>query len=331
MNTTDLRYVLDERSSDSAEQVMHHLRLQGVAAKVRRRRRRRAAAWTTCVVVAIASVAAAVVPGPRPNRPGPAPAVRMIEGFPEYANGARVVAASSAALPERRLEVTIVPTTVELVLFSRCAAGKDTLEEKVTVNGRALSDGTCGGAYRPAGLDLALGQPATFVMTITGAQRFDGENTVAAPMPATGLFALAVGERVPFESYPLPPRPAALGPFDIFPAGCTEERCPGAVIIRSDPADPAKPVRRTVTWKTISRIDMISQTPGLLHLRVAGVEIATGEWWDYERGGSGVFGDENGGWKTEFGIDPKPGDQVTVEIVPEHLTGAWQVVLQPAT
>ncbi|WP_204034806.1 hypothetical protein [Micromonospora qiuiae] len=46
--------------------------------------------------------------------------------------------------------------------------------------------------------------------------------------------------------------------------------------------------------------------------------------------GSGMYGDEGGEWKREFGIDPRRGEAVTVEVVPEHVTGAWQVVLVPA-
>ena len=341
MNLTDLKQVLDERSGESAEHVVHHMRLHGVRAKVVARRRRRAAAWTTCAVVALAGLAtAAVVPGLRPdatptpaNRPSP---VRTIEGFPEYASGARVVAARSAALPERRIEVTIVPTTLDLVVFTRCdGTGEQVeLEEKVTVNGHDFVGGGCGGASRPhgwEGLDVAVGKPATFVMTITGAQRSDETGDVPVAVPDAGTFGLAIGERIPFDQYPLPPRPATLGPLTTtLMAGCTEALCPDATIIRSDPADPARPVRQTLAWKTLDSIDMVAQTPGLLHVRVNGVEITTGEWWDYQMSGSGMYGDKDGGWKREFGLEPRPGDAVTIEIVPEHLTGAWQVVLSPA-
>ncbi|WP_410809630.1 hypothetical protein [Micromonospora sp. 067-2] len=342
MNLVDLQRVLEERSDDSAEHVMHHLRLHGVQAKVLARRRRRIATWATCAVVALAGIAAtAVVSGLRADlAPAPVdtpPRVRTIEGFPEYANGARVVAAKSAALPERRVEVTVVPTTLDLVVFSRCdSAGEEVvLEMALTVNGHDFSGGTCAGALRPRGwkdMDVAVGRPATFVMTITRAKRAGSAEAgdVQVPIPAVGAFGLAIGERVPFDRYPLPPRPAALGPLDqAFPAGCTEAACPQAVILRSDPADPTRPVRQTVTWKTMGSIDMVAQTPGLLHLSVNGVQITTAEWWDYTRGGNGMYGDRDGGWKREFGLDLRAGDPVTVEAVPEHLTGAWQVVLTP--
>ncbi|SNT64434.1 hypothetical protein SAMN05421812_11736 [Asanoa hainanensis] len=335
MNTTDLRQLLDERSGDSAEQVMHHLRLRGVAAKVRRRRRRRVATWAACVLVALGGFSAfALRPGPTPPAP---PTTHTIEGFPEYGLGTRVTAAASADFAVRRVEVTLVPSTLDLTVFTRCDRVSDTtaIDMTVTVNDHELTGGTCGAAARWSTWTPELGvvkdRPATFVMTITGARRFDGEQTVAAPIPETGTFGLALGERVPFDSYPLPPRPSGpLPPLDENPSFCSTARCLDAVIIRSDPNDPTLPVRRTLTWKPLSTIDLVSQTPGFLHLRVNDVEIATGEWWDYEQGGHGVTGDQGGQWKEPFGLDPRPGDRVTIEIVPEHQTGDWQVILKPA-
>ncbi|WP_446217947.1 hypothetical protein [Micromonospora sp. IBHARD004] len=344
MNLSDLKQVLDERSGDSADQLVHHMRLQGVQAKVVARRRRRIATWATCAVVALAGIAAAaVVPGLRTDvTPTPADSpspVRTIEGFPEYANGARVVAAESAALPERRIELTIVPTTLDLVIFSRCDGTGEKVEpwEKLSVNGHDLGGGSCSGvgASRQHGwerLEVAVGKPATFVMTITGAHRVEETGYVPVAIPDSGTFGLAIGVRIPFDQYPLPPRPS--GPLDplhqTLMAGCTERLCPDAVIVRSDPADPTRPVQRTLTWKTIDSVDMLAQTPGLLHVRVNGVEITTGEWWDYQMSAVGMFGDRRGAWKREFGLDLNPGDSVTIEIVPEHITGAWQVVFSPA-
>lgn len=339
MNLTDLKQVLDERSDDRAEQVMHHVRLHGVRTKVVARRRRRIAAWTACAVVALAGIAAtAVVPGLRADV-GPTPAatpspVRIIEGFPEYANGARVVAAESAALPERRVELTIVPTTLDLVIFTRCEGTGDNvrLDGKVSVNGHFLVGGGCGGSSRQLNwdrFDVVVGKPATFVMTISGAR--DPE-LVPVAIPDSGTFGLAIGVRIPFDQYPLPPRPSGtLEPLhQTLMAGCTEELCPDAVILRSDSADPKRPVQRALTWKTMYSVDMVAQTPGLLHVRVNGVEITTGEWWNYDMGTSGMYGDKDRAWKREFGLDLNPGESVTIEIVPEHMTGDWQVVFSPA-
>jgi hypothetical protein len=342
MNLTDLKQVLDERSSGSAEHVMYHVRLHGVRAKVVARRRRRVAAWTACAVLALAGIAATMVmPGLRTNvAPDPAASpspdlARTIEGFPEYANGARVMAAESAELPQRRVELTIVPTTLDLVIFSRCdgTGTKAQLEQKVSVNGHDLASGSCGSASRMRdwdGLDVAVGKAATFVMTITGVQRLDDETgNVHLQIPETGTFGLAIGERIPFDAYPLPPRPSTLRPLE-FPAGCTPAQCPDGINIWSNPFDPTRPVRRTVIWRTMESLDMVAQTPGFLHVRVNGVEVMKGEWWDYKMLYFGMYGDEGGAWKRDFGLDVRPGQAVTIEIVPEHITGAWQVGFTPA-
>ncbi|RKN50541.1 hypothetical protein [Micromonospora endolithica] len=339
MNLIDLRQVLDDRSVGSPGQVANQGRLRGVRTKVLARRRRRIATWTTAGVAAVV-VAAAVVPGGRPDAT-PAPAVtpsppRMIEGFPEYAQGARVVAATSGVAPEVRVEVTMVPTTLDLVVFTRCdGAGENVaIEQELRVNGRLLTEGTCAGSVRPddvAGLGVVVGEPATFVMTTTGAQRYAESSAVAVPIPDGATFGFAVGERMPFERYPLPPRPSgAPTPLDRVPRNCAPTDCADAVVLRSDPADPNLPIRRSVRWRTLAQIDMVAQTPGLLHVRVDGVEVTTGEWWDYAMAGNGMYGDKDQGWKAAFGLDPRPGEQVTVEIVPEHVTGPWRVVLVPA-
>ncbi|GAB3945080.1 hypothetical protein GCM10027614_36280 [Micromonospora vulcania] len=245
------------------------------------------------------------------------------------------MAAKSAALPDRRVEVTIVPTTLDLIVFDRCGGTGDGVVLKIalSVNGHDFVEGTCGGALRPSrwdGRDVAVGRPTTFVLTVTGARRSAETGDVDAPIPDAGTFGIAIGERIPFDRYPLPARPTALASLhQMLPAGCTEALCPDAVIIRSDPADPMRAVRRTVTWKTMDSIEMLAQTPGLLHLRVDGVEVKVGEWWDYAMNGHGMYGDKDGAWKREFGLDLHPGDPVAIEIVPEYVTGAWQVVLIP--
>ncbi|MEU1395616.1 hypothetical protein ABZ403_06050 [Micromonospora zamorensis] len=336
MNLTDLPQVLDERSGDPAGHVMHDVRLRGVRAKVVARRRRRIATWTTCAVVALGGVAtAAVVPGlhsdvaPVPaDSPSP---VRTIDGFPEYADGARLVAVKSATLPERRVELTIVPTTLDLVVSTRC--DEALLQEQLSINGRDLgANGDCGtGHLGPiwATYGVAVGRPSTFVLTITGVRQLNQSGVIQTQVPSSGTFGLAIGERVPLDQYPVPPRSSVtLGPL-LLPAGCPEVPCGDFVIIRSDPADPSRAVRQTVTWKTIETITMDSQTPGLLHLRVNGKEITTGRWWDYSTIPDSMYGDKDGRWTREFGLTLRPGDPVTIEVVPEGTTGAWQIVFAP--
>ena len=88
-------------------------------------------------------------------------------------------------------------------------------------------------------------------------------------------------------------------------------------------------LRDVVTWTAFESIDMASQTPGYLHIRVNGVEVARGEWWDYEQAGYSVPVDKKDDWTKHFGLTVRAGQQVTIEIVPEYTTGAWKVVFTP--
>ncbi|WP_327038386.1 hypothetical protein [Micromonospora maris] len=341
MNLTDLKRVLDERSRETAEQAVHRSRLHGVRAKVRARRRRRIAAWATAGV-AVAAAVTFVLPGLRPDLT-PTPAVSpsptpTIEGFPEYANGARVVAARSAPLSARQVEVTVVPTTLDLVIFTRCDGVDENIavERTVRVGSRVVADGTChDGSLHPAdwaGLGVTVGQPATVVLTITGAYQSGDAGEMGVPVPERGEVGLAIGARMPFDDYPLPPRPGVLTPLNqaSWPAGCSETVCQNVIVIRSDPDDPTRPVSTELDWPTVTSIDMVSQTPGLLRVQVAGVQVAVGEWWDYQLTGAQMYGDADGQWKRDFDLDLRRGDRVRIEVVPAQVTGAWQVVLTPA-
>ncbi|MFF0469874.1 hypothetical protein ACFYPX_20860 [Micromonospora zamorensis] len=42
-----------------------------------------------------------------------------------------------------------------------------------------------------------------------------------------------------------------------------------------------------------------------------------------------MYGDKDGRWTREFGPTLRPGDPVTIEVVPEGITGAWQIVFAP--
>jgi hypothetical protein len=310
MNLTDLARVLDERSHDDTGRILHHLRLAGVREKVLRRRRRRAATWVCCAVVGLIAVAALVVPGGATDRtptPAASTAPGTIAGFPEYAPGARVSAAETASLS--------VPSTPALVLFSRCEVAEPDLVllVSVTVDGHTDPD------YSPCTADIvgrsldaagvAVGRSITVVLAVIGATRFGGSGAL---IPPEGTLAAAVGERVPFDAYPLPPRPSRLSPLPVD--------CPGCAVIRSDPANPATAARVTVTWP--------DETPGFLHVTVNDVYVGTGEWWDYEREG---FVMDTARWPTTFGLDLGAGDEVAVEVLPEYLTGDWQLVLRAAT
>jgi hypothetical protein len=163
-----------------------------------------------------------------------------------------------------------------------------------------------------------IGQPATISMTIAPS---GGE-----PLVADGTFGLAVGEPVQFERYPLPPRPSELPPLD--PELSDIEGWVSVARIDSDPSAPAGPASTTMRWSEHLIVAARAQTPGLLHLHVNGAHVTVAQGpltvWDYDQRETGI-NLEAATWSG--GPPPAPGDEVTVTVVPEHMSGDWVVEL----
>lgn len=332
MNVTDLRRVLDENSAGPAGETPNHLRLRGVRTKVVARRRRRmvaAAAATVAVLAGAAVVAPRLGVDTSPDVSATPSPTGTVEGFQEYQSGFRVVGAKWAPIQNGRIELTITPSTLDLAVVTRCEGIGDRYSYvgiALTSNGRNPRQTSCGATVSWHESGLAVGEPATFVFT---AGRVLGPSGEDATLAGPGMLGVAIGEQVAFEDYPLPPRPSGpLRPLEDkrLLDGCRETPCPEEFVFRSDPEDPRQPLRRIVSWRTVEVIDMISQTPGILKVRVNGRSVATGRWWTYEQSGYGAYGDEDGAWAREFGLSLRPGDPVTIEILPDHVTGAWTVV-----
>jgi hypothetical protein len=338
----DLTELLEERSAEPAEGAAHHLRLAAVTARVVGRRRRRRAAvvaiGAAAAVLLVIGLTATLRPSAAPRPAGTTPTAsptRLIEGFPEYAQGARVVAAKAAAPPNRTVTVGFVPATLDLVFFDRCDGLPDqvAITVELTLNGRPFGTSTCGSGSQSSDLTkygLAAGKPATFTATVRGATGFSSEtgSETKVAVPAAGTFGVAVGERMPFSEYPLPPRPSTLRPLEPgLPVNSAGLEPSGSVVLRADPADPTRAQWLTLTWRTMERVELVSQTPGRLRVRVNSVEVTTGEWWDYQQSSFYSFPDVE--WPSAPGLTVRPGDPVTIEVIPEHVTGDWRVVFVP--
>lgn len=310
MNVTDLQDILHERAATGAEERAHRL-LAGVHQRYETRRRRRAVAGVAAGVVALAALGAVAVTRPS-ARVGPAPVVqpsiRTINGFPEYADGARIAASAQDANPEtRQLSVTFTPRTLYLVFWTRCTGEG---AQDLSVGGKliASSDGRCGPSTRwippeqliDAGLEIGK------------------ETTISFRTPG-GPMAVAVGEEVPLAGYPFPPRPAELRPLQVGTS-------PGEhIVVRADPADPNRPVSVTLIWSGSYQAKYSSQTPGRLVTTVGGSALTINRWWDYEQKDHGTYIDPTLRDGTRF----SNGDRVTVTVTPERMTGDWALVLRP--
>lgn len=307
MKVGELRELLDERSDKPPDEVMNHLRLAGVRAKIRGRRRRRALlllALAALLVVGAGTLALVPLGG---SSPAPASAPSTIGGFPEYAFGAHVISAESARLPVRRITLAVtVNSNPDLVVLTRC--GDLSLEVQLTLDGNVLASGPCQpGATRPLG--LRKDRTSALVLTV-----------LDAPPGSSAEYGVAVARPMAFPEYPLPPRPSSVKPLAVRgDETCAARPCGEPIVLRSDEHDPLRPVVMKITWTRMRSVQAVSQTPGHLAVTIGGIALGTGTWWSYDQ--------------TVVPFTPSvqiaAGTDVTVAIEPEYVTGAWQVVLTP--
>jgi hypothetical protein len=331
VNLTDLRDVLDERSTTDHAEARAHVILDGVHGRLAIRRRRRQVIATSAAVVAVLAVGAGALAVTRSAGRTPTPAasaaVPTINGFPEYAQGARVIAASPPlARAATSVRLAFVPSTTGLVFFVRCDGSDKGYE--VSLNGRLMMSGSgCGtsGTPDPAAVrsyGVQVGKPSTV--------------TVTFPSDPPANFAVAVGEKVDVTRYVFPARPSALQPLDLETGNMKIGDDRGieyrtTKLVHADPAYPNRPVDLTFPWGTGVHLMLLSQTPGALTVSINGAAIAHGEWWDYgqtltdggtDRDWSPTPPDRNG-WPR-----PQRGAGTTLTVKPERMTGDWAVAIQ---
>jgi hypothetical protein len=320
MNLTDLRDELDARSVPD-DDPFGPARLAGVHGRIRTIRRRRVGG----VAAAIAAVVAIVIGYgtlPRPAalpEPATTPSPSLVNGFPEYAAGAKVVATGTTAM-SRTLTLTAVAGDRGFSFTHRCTLTDEYLMVRWRIAGRNDSSGaSCstdgGGSYRPddafwAQAGIRPGDTVTFVAWV----EWDGRKPRSTPLP-DGTFSFAVMRRLAFEEYPLPPRPAVLEPLseaaaNISPAGAI-------AVVESDPATPNAARSIAVAVPAGAILDIGAQTPGTMRVLVDGKLLATAEWWSYDLGISGyTLRDGEKGTR-----------RLTLTFQPEHMTGAWRAVI----
>lgn len=318
MNLTDLRDVLDERSATYDVEARSHLTLTGVQRRLVIRRRRRIAATAAAVVVVLAAGAGTLAVTRSSGRtPAVAPTVAMVHGFPAYAQGARVIAASE---PDgMSAPLTFVPDSTNLVVFVHC--DDDTKEYRILLNNHEAMGGKgCGSSFgindTEPELGVRVGQPSTV--------------TVRFPEGRISGFAVAVGAAVPVNEYVFPARPTPLKPLDVRDdlEALPDEGATTVAMVRADPINPARSMAEAFHW-TGGRLHLLlrAQTPGKLRVALNGVTVREGDWWDYDQGL--VDGGRNEDWSVKL---PKPTVNAPVSILvtvtPERMTGDWAVALQ---
>ena len=352
----DLRGLMDERSAEGHD-VPAVDRLSAVRRTIALRRMRRTVAGLAVTVAVVAAGSAgylAVADGkpaqpPFGNRPTSASlqastsapgttGVKPVAGgrigpFSEYAHGYRVVAIGQAPARTKKVQLTWKVSAADVRFYSYCPGlpGRHlSLVAVYAIDGIPVGSMNCVSELRegpnpfparpePAPAGLRVGDTVTVTFTATGAQDNDGREL--SSVPAEGTIHFAVAERVRFEDFPLPPRPAHLQLPQ--PDGMATE--PGTTVVFSDPADPNKPVTTTLTWHLGYEFTVIPQTPGIYHVAVNGVDVLMKEVFDYAGNGANVGCSVKPGERTcAAGLLSIPdGATVTVTVVAQYATGPW--------
>jgi hypothetical protein len=268
--------------------------------------------------------------------------VNPLDGIPEYFDGTRQLAGTDGGIDERQ-SFTVTPTMLDLVLHARCEPDQPvngmvvlqaelaaSVAESTTILQWFCTVDDSGPAevvslafqdadrWRGFWDELTVGEPVTIEIEVVAAQTTTGEWLPEVP---DGTFQVSVAERVPFEEYEFPPRPAVLA---LLP-----DAGRGTIELRADAVDPNRRIETTMTWRDEYGcgesvgypFSLTSQTPGSLRVFVNGVEMGERTWWDYEQREVGFLSDA-------ACDEVADGEMVTLAVQPEHMTGDWRVWLR---
>jgi hypothetical protein len=315
MNLSDLTEVLRDHAQPSDTVV--NARLAGVRAKVAASRRRRAVGAAACVVLALVGVVYAVIP-----RSGwsSEPALH-VRSFPEYQLGTRLAGQAWADVPSSSVALRFVPTTLDFKVFVKCDVGKNVdMDVKVEVNGKAFRSGGCGGATGVGNWGawgVEIGKAVLITMTVRDeVVDYSQMSPVTMAMPSSGTFGLGVGEAVPVDEYPFPPRPETL---EAMPPFYTEP----AVVVSADPVDPNARREVTTTWPGERLLHARLNAPGRVRVLVNDVQLVDYFHWDYKLGETQTMPSDS--WEADHGLKLLAGDPVRITVIPEDVSGDWEV------
>ncbi|WP_439657426.1 hypothetical protein ACSHWB_34225 [Lentzea sp. HUAS TT2] len=302
MNLSDLTEVLRDRAElpDSS----HEARMAGVRARVSAAKRRRAVLAVAGVVLALVGIVYAVLP--RVEQPEPAVPPRSL---PEYVDGTRIIAQAWGDLPSTSVTTQFVPKSLDFVVFTRCETAPDvSVTVSVFINGHLLTeDNGCGGWTKMqgwSGFEIEAGKPSVITLNARGTS-------------PRGAFAVGIGEPVPVSEYPFPPRPQTL---ETFPPDF-----PQTVKLRSDQADPLRQKDFTIEWPGSTDMRARMNTPGRMRVLVNGVQVLDFSHWTYATDGMLIAPMD---WK-DYGVNAVKGQTVKITVIPERVTGEWEVALTP--
>lgn len=307
-------------------------RLAAVTDRIRRRRTQRlATVGAACAVVVAILIGYAVHPSHRsaPPRPATSPTTRLIDGFPEYALGTKLAATASMTTDKPSALLQWRVSTLDLQFFVRCeglASGSPMVSLRFTHGYYAVGKVGCDGSGSATavswpfdtldGAGLRSGKEATVVVEASAE---------TGTLPAGASFHVAVGQRVAWDEYPFPDRPEVLDPLD---SNRFDER-PGTRRVSAVPEHPAEAAGIALAWGNWD-LHFAQSAPGILRLKVNGVEVYQCANWAYAAGGCGYDLDLTSAELRAKVPSLRPGEKVTITVEPEHVTEEWAVWLAPA-
>ena len=90
-------------------------------------------------------------------------------------------------------------------------------------------------------------------------------------------------------------------------------------------ADPAARKEITVTWPGDRMLHAQLNTPGRLRVLVDDVQVLDFSHWSYAA--EGAYSSMSDSWAEEHGIAPVVGAPVRITVIPERVTGDWEVIV----
>jgi len=233
-------------------------RLAAVQSRIQQARHYRVATvGSACAVILALLLGYAINPVHRTNpHPAASPSSPLINGFPEYQLGTRLVATATATAAQPKVAMAWIASTPDLTFFLRCGASTLVTASVVVSTGNGeLGEMAC--EARPDTPATGGGSGATWPVErmvkagVTKGAQVEMSVSVAVERgistPSDLSVAVAVGERVSWPEYPFPAKPATLAPLD---SNQLDQR-PGVITLR--PPDSEPQVSASATWGSATK------------------------------------------------------------------------------
>jgi hypothetical protein len=224
----ELRSMFDETSAGVTPLVN---RRAAVARRVTRHRRVQALSALSALLVLVGGIAGAsgVVRHRTASVPPavtPSPSIEP-GGLPRYQEGGKLVASAAIDASQQSTgSLTFVADSWDMLIGESCAVLGTDMWLAIKINGHekgrsgcspAGGGGTFGGPFGQQeqfwrDLGVELGKPMTVSFEV-GRQKTMAHPSPLAHVPATGLATVGVYDAIPFDQYPLPPRPEGWTPI----------------------------------------------------------------------------------------------------------------------